>query len=538
MTVGTIGSAPPYIPGWWVDPPPPPNPAPGLYPDPPLIQGQPDGSCVVYPMSYQAWGQGFNVPGGWDDATQINNALLQYPLVRCAAAVFTLQTGLVIPDSTALTGIPFRSKLQFANNVGLLAIMITNAANAQYCSVDNLLLDGNNANQMAGAWQCGVVLQNPAADGRHQGNGGMRVQNFTGDGFVQTGRGSSQFSNWQIFGCSGFGANIHEDCYYTGWDIGACGIDGMLIQGASNQLAAVKTFFSGAALVSGRGAGVTLNTVPAPGNAWDGGNITGGLNFSLVNGWGNGFNYANISGTAIGNAGSGGTMAACYAQDNARAGVANLFGTQRLVIDCVADSNNNCGTNGGVPNGAYPGFDWAASNCVVRGSSFDRAANVNHMAGALQLTAGAVGNQFHLEFTGTLNDGSNMPPLTAASNPVRCDFQFKAQGRSFFAPVFAATYTPDPFGAEVHEITLTGNITFANPALAGTNTTGYNAPAFTVPGMRLTLIAIQDGAGGHTVTFGAAYKGASAPSVVAGVTNVWSFVYDGTNWLEMSFQNY
>lgn len=538
MTVGTAGSAPPYIPGWWVDPPPPPNPAPGLYPDPPLIQGQPDGSAVVYPMSYPAWGQGFNVPGGWDDATQINNALLQYPLVRCAPATFTLQTGIIIPASTALTGIPFRSLLTFANNVGLLTIMITNAVNAQFCSVDSLLLDGNNANQLGGAWQRGVVLANGPADGRHQGNGGMRVQNFTGTGFTQTGRGSSQFSNWQIFGCGGHGANVHEDCYYTGFDIGSSGIEGMLIQGASNQLAAVKTFFSGAALVSGRGAGVTLNTVAAPAIAEEGGNITGGLNYSLGNGWGNGFQYANISGTAIGNAGSGGTMAACYAQDNARAGVANLFGTQRLVIDCVADSNNNCGTNGGIPNGAYPGFDWAASNCQVRGSSFDRNVNTNHQAGALQVTSGSVGNQFDLEFTGTLNDGSNMPPLTAASVPVRCSFRWKAAGWSLFQPGFASTYTPDPFTAETHEITITGAITFALPALAGTNTTGYNSPAFTVPGQRLQIIGVQDGAGGHAVTFAAGYKGATAASLAANATNVWTFVFDSTNWLQVSYQAY
>jgi hypothetical protein len=82
----------PGIPVWALpDAPPPPLPPSG-WTDPPLIQGQPDGSLVVFPMSYvPSWGQGY--PGGagvWDDAQQINQALLQAYTVRLAPVDFNI----------------------------------------------------------------------------------------------------------------------------------------------------------------------------------------------------------------------------------------------------------------------------------------------------------------------------------------------------------------------------------------------------------------------------------------------------------------
>jgi hypothetical protein len=467
---------------------------------------------------------------GAQDVAHINNAYADgWQFIILMPGDWYLNANILIPnDHCDLHGCGSATVIHLVANAGTLVNMIMNTVDVKYFRFSDFIIDGNAGAQVANSWNCGIVLQNPSADGRHMG-WRVRIQNIAGDGLVQTGRGSSSFGDFHIFGAGGFGLNVHEDCYFVNFDIGACGIDGILEQGSSNQFAACKSWFSGANLVSGRGDPVSLLTVNAPNNFWDGGGIAG-LQFSLVNGWGNGHRVANISGSVIANAGSGGTLD-CYYQDNARAGYCNINGSQRRVGTVVADSNNNCGNSGGVPNGNYPGIDLASSNCKIDGSSFDRAANANHQAAALGITSGANSNSIHLTFTGTLNDGSNMPPLTAASVPVKSDLSFKGEGDSFFNPVFAATYTPDPFGSTYHGMVVTGAITIANPALAGTNNTGYNAPFFTYPGMHLIIALTQDLVGGHVITLGAGYSlNGHAFTVAAANTSAIEFVFDGQLW--------
>lgn len=74
--------------------------------DPPLIQALPDGSAVVFPMLWPAgWGQGYNVPGGWDDTTQFNQALLQYSCVRMPVnSVFNVLSPVILPTGSVLKG--------------------------------------------------------------------------------------------------------------------------------------------------------------------------------------------------------------------------------------------------------------------------------------------------------------------------------------------------------------------------------------------------------------------------------------------------
>jgi hypothetical protein len=463
-----------------------------------------------------------------DDAVNINYALQQSPKVRLGPFTYNIATPIVMSSFNSLQGAGLQTVLQFAASAGSLTNMITNGSgSANACRISDLTLDGNKANN-AGTWQCGIVLANPNVgpfftDGRHQVSN-VLIKNFTGDGFVQTGRGSSQFSDVQIFLCDGFGANIHEDCYYSGFDIGSSGIDGMIVQGGSNMIVNSKCWFSGAKLVSSRVDGATLLTVTPPGNFWDGSGIAG-LTFSLANGFGNGFYYTNISGASQTGNNSGGSMAGCYSQDNARAGYF-ITGRKQTFSSINADSNNNCGTSGGVPNGSFAGVDAQCSTCEIQGFSWDRAANVNHQAAALNITSSANENEIHLGFTGTLNDGSNMAPLTAASVVNRANVVMSASG-GFRAPGSGTPQTPDPFSADVVSITLTQNIVFNNPALAGTNTTG----TFLVPGQRVTLALTQDGTGGRTVTLGGLYRlNGKAFTLVANATSVIEFVWDGTNW--------
>ena len=80
------------------------------------------------------------------------------------------------------------------------------------------------------------------------------------------------------------------------------------------------------------------------------------------------------------------------------------------------------------------------------------------------------------------------------------------------------TITPDMNVGDVHLIPFgAGNLTLANPL----------NPA---QGYILTLRFTQDGTGGRTVTWGAAFKKNLTLSAGAGAIDEVKFFYDGTNW--------
>lgn len=448
-----------------------------------------------------------------------------------------------IPMGVSLVGDgPFATTIKLKSGAATLDNMFINQQNysgindAQACSIRDMRLDGNLSGQGA-TWNCGIVFNNDTpsgsfsyTDGRHFVSN-VIIQNFTGDGFVQAGRGGVTCVNVQVWDCSGFGFNLFEDSHYTNCNVGGCGIDGFLIHGGSNRLTSCKAYFSGAALVSGRGVGATLLSVTPPANAWDGGNIAG-LTFSLANGFGNGFHWESVNGSSRAGNFSAGSYSALGAQDNARAGFYVVGGRHSLVgID--ADSNNNNGTSSGIiPNASYAGIDLACSDCIVSGVSWDRSANTNHSAAALNVGSGNIKNAVRLQFHGTLNDGSNLPPLLAGAVQTSNSLQFGGMGSgSLKAEAFNASYTPDPFLSEVKTMTLTGAITVNNPALTGTNTTGI----FLINGMKLTLIFTQNNTGGWVVTMGGAFKmNGLSFTTTANATTAITFIYDGTNWQAVS----
>lgn len=86
---------------------------------------------------------------------------------------------------------------------------------------------------------------------------------------------------------------------------------------------------------------------------------------------------------------------------------------------------------------------------------------------------------------------------------------------------YSASITPDPFvGATVFVGTLTGNITVNNPSQGVTGTV-------------IRFVFTQDGTGGRTITWGAAYKTKSNPlHFAANQTFSVEFVYNGTDWIQ------
>jgi hypothetical protein len=89
---------------------------------------------------------------------------------------------------------------------------------------------------------------------------------------------------------------------------------------------------------------------------------------------------------------------------------------------------------------------------------------------------------------------------------------------------FASSITPDPYaGGYVVVGTLTGAMTVNNPAAGAL-----------FSGMRLGFQFIQDGSGGHTVTWGTQYKGVtgSTVSTTANTTTTLWFIYDSSSGLQ------
>lgn len=459
----------------------------------------------------------------------------------------TYLTGaLSIPQNVTIRGAGIdATTLKLSSSAAKFDNLLTNAQligttyDANCCQVRDMTLDGNAGAMSAGWWNSGIVFSNrtPSGgyeylDGRHQASN-LLIQNFTGDGLVQAGRGESQFSDIQVWLVNGFGFNINEDSEYSNCDAGGCGLDGFLIQGGSNRLVGCKSWFSGAKLTSTRGSGASATTVAAPSGTgapdWDGGNQASPITFSLANGYGSGFLWLSISGTSTSGNHSTNTLAGCGAQDNARNGFC-LNGSRQVLAGVEADSNSNCGvTSGTTPLASYAGFDIDCDRSVIIGISWDRGANTNHQAAAVNFISGDPGNVIDMVFYGSLNDGSNMPPLLASSTGnTQSSLRFNGMGPgSIQFPNFAASYTPDPFLGEVVSMTLTGAITVNNPALTGTNTTG----TFLIPGQKLTLILTQDGSGGHAVTLGGAFRlNGKSFSTSASATTAIPFIWDGTSW--------
>lgn len=106
------------------------------------------------------------------------------------------------------------------------------------------------------------------------------------------------------------------------------------------------------------------------------------------------------------------------------------------------------------------------------------------------------------------------PPSAGSSSPVETVNAVATSG--------AAQTLPDVTSATLHRITLTANCTLTFPAAAA--------------GKSFTLVLVQDGTGGRTVTWpaGILWPGGTVPTLTATAAkrDVLSFVCaDGTNWL-------
>lgn len=120
-------------------------------------------------------------------------------------------------------------------------------------------------------------------------------------------------------------------------------------------------------------------------------------------------------------------------------------------------------------------------------------------------------------------DGSVPAAVTVASNGgtlTRVDVA--RAGQHVEAVTYGATITPVVTGRDsTKAITLTGNTTI-------------NAPTGAWTGARMTFVFTQDGTGGRTVTWNAAFKVNWTPTTTANKINTVSFEYNGTAWVQVA----
>lgn len=89
-------------------------------------------------------------------------------------------------------------------------------------------------------------------------------------------------------------------------------------------------------------------------------------------------------------------------------------------------------------------------------------------------------------------------------------------------PVFAASFTPNAAAGDIIKLgVMTANLTI-------------NAPTGGYTGQQIRFIFTQDGTGTRTFTWNAVFKRITAQSTTASKISTVSFVFDGTNWIEIA----
>lgn len=376
-------------------------------------------------------------------------------------------------------------------------------ANAQFFAIRNMKLDGNKANQTSGK---GIYIQQSSSQTAGDDANDARwllehlyIYDFKQHGFEQNGsRSEGRLINVHTFICDGYGFLLGgSDSFLISCNAGSSGLAGFYISGSSLRLVNCKSWFSGR-ITAASGHGFHLNT-------------------------------ASPGGVSITNS---------EAQDNKAAGFRMESSSHRITLTgCIADSN---GTSASTPvsgDGSYAGYEISASrNCTIAGCiSYERRSDSTNsfQRCALKISSSSTANRISISHSAASGGAVVNQPLMASSDSVAGNaISFNAQD-GYQNVTYAASITPNPYAGETIKVTLTGNITINNTASTSGQGSG-TAPAGQHLGVKMTFILVQDSSGGHSVTWGSAYKTSWTPTTTSNAINTISFVYDGTNWNQVS----
>lgn len=421
---------------------------------------------------------------GTDDHVQINQACLDAK----GGGMVLLSPGhfnggqLVTQERVWLRGVGLGTQYVLKNGVnadGLVNYVSPDnvVANAEFIVVSDFWLDCNKANQTAGrgiyfnVLPTGTKATNDLNFDPHNRVENVLISNTWGDGFAADSRSETRLRNVWVMQANGNGFVPSYDTFIDGCTADNVGLRGFYFKHSSVRCVNSKAFYSG--------------------------QVTSTL--------GNGFNVEGTFGVVI---------AGCEAQDN-KASAILLDTAYGCNVQMSADSNSTRGV------GSSPAIDiWGGGNHIIEATCTERKADGTnaYQQHALRIRNASKGSRIDLQHYGqpgvTVGTAIDSGSTDIAGNVVNIN----AMGATV-TPVYAATYTPDPYAAQYHRV---GNLTAAIT---------IGAPSNSHVGAELTLILRQDATGGRTITWNAAYVNTPTTVTTANGFTIGRFVYDGTSWV-------
>lgn len=371
-----------------------------------------------------------------------------------------------------LSGMNWRSRLRQRGNVNQ-DLLVLDTVNEEMCVVRNLSLDGNKIGQSAGS---GINFSNTGGSGFafydpvHLFED-VLIMNAKDDGFVLSGTRECRGLNVYIYASDGQGFNITgTDCFFSMCTAANIGLNGWKLNAPNTRFATCKAY----------GTGRIDST--ANGDCF----FISGHRHNLTN---------------------------CEAQDGGRHGMLIYGGANNIVEGLMCDSNGNrySGSSCGIV------FSNGAANNKVTGHTLNRTGYVYQKYG-LSVNSDCLGNVVHIIAQRNNNIAGEIYPGQGMGNTIVINNLLGSQ-----APTFSASYTPEIYAGGNIVLTLTGNITINNTAAGH-----YHV------GATVKFLLKQDATGGRTVTFGNLYKTNWTPDTAANKTNIIEFLFDGTNWIQVS----
>lgn len=265
-----------------------------------------------------------------------------------------------------------------------------------------------------------------------------------------------------------------------------------------------NTMFIGCEAIANTRYGFTYNPTATNGTSAAG---VGNIKWSGCKAWNNtslGWFINPLSGHAV----SGIYIGDCDASGNGASGIQVSNSVNGLVI-----VNNKLRANGQSSGSSFDGFYVAAGtvtdlhmvgNKIWDDGGTKKQGYAVHVANGAAITTGNItNNDFRGNLSGFLSNAGTLTNVVMERNP-----------GGPVAVTYAATQNTDCSAGDLFEVTLTGNVTLANP----TNM---------VDGQRVTWRFTQDGTGGRVLTLGSAFNQWFTLQAPASGIDILTAVYNG-----------
>lgn len=215
------------------------------------------------------------------------------------------------------------------------------------------------------------------------------------------------------------------------------------------------------------------------------------------------------------------TLVGCNAQDNYASGFRLRLAQRVHLTGCLSSSNSQRGAGSNCAVEIE-----SCSNCLLDFTSVETGHNAggDRQSNALEVLSTLVQSTNNkIRLTHGASSGSTVgTALKSGSDVSQCDVSINGMG-GYAAVTFATPYVPDPYLATIIKLgALTSNLTVSAP-------TNLHA------GCRLILWLTQDGTGGRTVTWNAAFSTTIYTNTgnTANKKCYIEFIYDAANWIEV-----